>query len=771
MKLTNIPKIAVDFINGYNDSIMHPKQRLPRVIQFPINDICNSKCQMCNIWQQKRDYEVTPEKIRYILSNNLYRKVKAVGINGGEPTLRKDIREVTEAVTSTLPNLNSISLITNAIIEKKVIDAIKTMSEVCNQNNIHLGVMVSLDGVGDVHDNVRGRKGNFESAVKVLEFLKNSPHIVSNYKIGCTIIKENVFGVEDLLHWCIDNDIYARFRLGVPHQRLYSDDYRTAFDLSYEEKFHIANFLDYLRKHYENDESRRFFYKSLRDQIIYKKPRAAGCDWKSRGVTLTSKGELLYCAVQSKILGDAKEEKSNNLYWKNSDHLKEIVQNKCATCHHDYEGFSDRKLFVKNFAKEVIQKLPDYASIISHNSIIKYKNFDHFTKTKKLLDWSKNIIIEQKDLVPNQVLICGWYGTETLGDKAILGGIINKIKEFNNNTIVHLASLEPYVSEMTSFQMNELGINKILDIQSAKEKVINGYYEKVIMGGGPLMSSVSEVTQMLELFTHSKKVGAENIIWGCGIGPLFEGHINNQVIKQLLAISNKIYVRDSGSQKLLTNELEIDKYSNVAIDPAFEWIMNNKSSNTERKSKQIILALRDWPLKEYASDIDKKKALNIKESFEEQIQRFISALLKNNQGFKIIPFCMHKYATGGDDRFFYKKLLKNFPEVLENLDMQHRTPLCDLKLFQESSFVLAMRYHSTVFSIATKTPFISIDYTRGGKITGLLQDVSLDDRLIEIDKFDGNSIAKNFELLSQQTFDMDNLVKEKLANYNQLFIS
>jgi len=331
MKISNLPKVAIDFINGYKDAKMYPKQRLPRVIQFPINDICNSKCQMCNIWQQKREYEVTPDKIREILNNDLYRKVKAVGINGGEPTLRKDIGEVTEAVATSLPNLNSISLITNAIIEKKVIAAIKTMGEVCNQNDVHLGVMVSLDGVGDVHDRVRGRKGNFESAVNVLEFLKNSSDIVSNYKIGCTIIKENVFGIEDLLQWCIDNDVYGRFRLGVPHQRLYSNDGREAFDLNHEEKFHIANFLDYLRKHYETDESRRFFYKSLRDQIIYRKPRAAGCDWKNRGVTLTSKGELAYCAVQSRVLGDSKSEDSNKLYWENSDHLEDIVNNECTT--------------------------------------------------------------------------------------------------------------------------------------------------------------------------------------------------------------------------------------------------------------------------------------------------------------------------------------------------------------------------------------------------------------------------------------------------------
>ncbi|CAN5194914.1 hypothetical protein BH23BAC3_BH23BAC3_14270 [soil metagenome] len=41
MKISNIPKVAIDFVNGYKDAKMYPKQRLPRVIQFPIDDRCN----------------------------------------------------------------------------------------------------------------------------------------------------------------------------------------------------------------------------------------------------------------------------------------------------------------------------------------------------------------------------------------------------------------------------------------------------------------------------------------------------------------------------------------------------------------------------------------------------------------------------------------------------------------------------------------------------------------------------------------------------------
>ena len=63
----------------------------PYVIQFPVNDICNSRCVMCNIWHRKRDSRVySIEEIRQILTDPLFTEIRYVGMSGGEPTLRRD---------------------------------------------------------------------------------------------------------------------------------------------------------------------------------------------------------------------------------------------------------------------------------------------------------------------------------------------------------------------------------------------------------------------------------------------------------------------------------------------------------------------------------------------------------------------------------------------------------------------------------------------------------------------------------------------------------
>ena len=77
------------------------KLEKPIVIQFPVNDICNSRCQMCNIWQKKLDYQISAEELASVLENPLFSKVRSVGVNGGEPTLRKDLIQLVDVLYET----------------------------------------------------------------------------------------------------------------------------------------------------------------------------------------------------------------------------------------------------------------------------------------------------------------------------------------------------------------------------------------------------------------------------------------------------------------------------------------------------------------------------------------------------------------------------------------------------------------------------------------------------------------------------------------------
>lgn len=51
-----------------------------------------------------------------------------------------------------------------------------------------------------------------------------------------------------------------------------------------------------------------------------------------------------------------------------------------------------------------------------------------------------------------EITIIGWYGTETIGDRAILAGIISLLSKSISNLSIRLGSLYPFYSERTLYE-------------------------------------------------------------------------------------------------------------------------------------------------------------------------------------------------------------------------------------------------------------------------------------------------------------------------------
>jgi polysaccharide pyruvyl transferase WcaK-like protein len=340
---------------------------------------------------------------------------------------------------------------------------------------------------------------------------------------------------------------------------------------------------------------------------------------------------------------------------------------------------------------------------------------------------------------PARLLICGWYGTETLGDKAILGGAIIAARKRFPSLAIDVASLEPYVTKETSREMPDLRIGRILSFGEALAGILRKEFGAIAVVG-PLMSSIRRCTHLFELFAAAKISGTKAIVAGCGLGPLQVEH-RNAAIKHILELADEIVLRDTASAELARTTLDVKRSCVVAPDVAFLWIRRQRLPFVERDRRRVLLALRDWPLTEFGAGIDPVTAASIKERYEAELAEMLRELHRLEPSLEIVPFCMHKYFVGGDDRKFYRRLLKGFPEILARLDDRHRPPEEDLRFFASSRAVLAMRFHSVVFSLATKTPFLAVDYTMGGKIAGLLRDVEAPELIRSIADFDGKSTA------------------------------
>lgn len=711
----------------------------PIFIQFPVNDICDAKCQMCNVWQQHLDNQLSLAEIEHVFSNPLFSRAIGVGLNGGEPTLRADLPDIAEILYKKLPRLRHISLITNGTKADRVIERIDQLAAVIKKNRGYLDVMVSLDGVGDVHDRVRGREGNFRSALEVLDHVRKHSE-VQNVRIGCTVIRDNVYGIHDLYDFARQRGVYIKYRLGVPHQRLYTSHvdpkqigkrtwiFNRPYDLDFSARIHLSEFLWGLIRHYEPSWQQRFFYQSLIGQLLEGKPRQAGCDWQHRGATVSARGELLYCAVKSPVLGDARFVDAQQMYFDNVDKLREIIDKHCDTCAHDYVGRPPRKVLLDisirqflakiNLKPAAIKNLPVVRQMIASNAQKRFHN--------KCYNIQNLVSVTIKPLckIEPSIMICGWYGTETLGDKAILGGVVSVIRQLMPNARFILASLFPYISRLTCLQMPELASVEVVNIQEAATRMSES--NLLVFGGGPIMA-IEEIAYIAALFTAAKKLGIPSVVAGCGVGPLGANYVNMK-IRDLLNLADIRIYRDKRSYDV-AKKLGVNVSDDaVAEDPAFEWIALKRNELTAAIRKErptLLLGLRDWPYREYAAFLSENDAITIKKHYENEVLNALGMVIKSVPDLVVLPLPMCTNHFGDDDRFYYRELFKGWCQKISidyKLLGQELTPKDYLKEFMEAHCALTMRFHASVFAIGCGLPGVALDYTLGqGKVASVAE--------------------------------------------------
>jgi MoaA/NifB/PqqE/SkfB family radical SAM enzyme len=167
---------------------------LPMNLTISVSYRCNSRCKTCNVWQRPNDDFTLEEYDKTFAS--IGRDAYWFTFSGGEPTLRKDLPEMVEAAyRHCRPGI--INIPTNGIQDKIIPARIERVLQAAPGSEVILNL--SLDGVGDKHDLVRGVKGNFARAMRTYAGLKALKGRYKNFTLGVhTVI--STFNVDEFEH-------------------------------------------------------------------------------------------------------------------------------------------------------------------------------------------------------------------------------------------------------------------------------------------------------------------------------------------------------------------------------------------------------------------------------------------------------------------------------------------------------------------------------------------------------------------------------------------
>lgn len=374
-----------------------------------------------------------------------------------------------------------------------------------------------------------------------------------------------------------------------------------------------------------------------------------------------------------------------------------------------------------------------------------------------------------------KITIIGWYGTETIGDRAILAGLFSVFAKVYEDFEIKLGSLYPFFSERTinedySFYKEITEKDFQIEVFNSKDskKLLNAIKDSdlVAMGGGPLMD-LSELFMVEYAFKKARKFGKKTALLGCGVGPLFQKKYRKSVLNISLT-SDITILRDKKSKENLKDiyqEFNIffkkDKID-TSHDSAVECTLQYKNLNKQSKQEYIAVNLREFPL-EYSKQKDGK---NINKELIQFIENL--ALKYKNKEIRLIP--MHYFHVGGDDRIFLNSIAMYLK--LDNIKVQNSnlTLKETIEVYQNAYFNIGMRFHSVVLQTVVSGKNYVLDYTepKKGKIYGFLND---------IDKV--NFYKKRYISLQEDNINIDilnnednkfELNVEEIKNYLDIYI-
>jgi MoaA/NifB/PqqE/SkfB family radical SAM enzyme len=118
---------------------------------------------MCDSWRKPSKNELSLAEIEEVFEQ--LPRMDAVRLTGGEPFLRRDLPEITHLAQDKLRPL-FLHITTNGFLSERIVRFCEE-----RRKDIPLHLLVSVDGVGDKHDQVRGTKDAWNRVVATLESL------------------------------------------------------------------------------------------------------------------------------------------------------------------------------------------------------------------------------------------------------------------------------------------------------------------------------------------------------------------------------------------------------------------------------------------------------------------------------------------------------------------------------------------------------------------------------------------------------------------------
>lgn len=311
---------------------------LPIHLIFHVTYKCNSKCKSCFVpINQNLHLELELEEIKKIADN--FKDLLWIQLGGGEPFLHQNLVEIASYF-----NAPYISIPTNATMPSIVVQKTKLILDNVHPKLLHISI--SLDNLGDKHDEFRGFRNNFvklqETAKLLMELKKDYDNL--SVSVNTVISKENENDIQNIGDWVYENikpDHHSfEFLRGSPADPLLSlPDREKQEELikivkNILKKYQFYHGLGIAKKFIQ---ASKYYTQEVVERVTLDNKRQISCTAGRLSAYIDAHGNVYPCEIlQSKRLGNLKDVNFDfKKIWFNPDHdkLKEFIKNECFCTH------------------------------------------------------------------------------------------------------------------------------------------------------------------------------------------------------------------------------------------------------------------------------------------------------------------------------------------------------------------------------------------------------------------------------------------------------
>ena len=322
-----------DLVNSY---VARTKPILPTVVIFHCTFVCDARCEMCNNWKRgDRKSDMTLAQIEKVFSSGLWKNIENANISGGEPTTRNDLVEICRVMIDKFPRLRKLGINTTGLTPHRAIPMLTKIVEMCHERGIIFSTRVSIDGVGEVHNDVRHVKRGFEKANQTIRAMQELQKKYSfNFGISTTIFHKNMDDAENILAWAKTEKLDTVFNMFRTTDAMLGNE-NLAESCNYvgeEEERMRQFFLDRVRNDSVLD-GQNLVYMHYADMIANGYHRQAPCPFQTQGIMLNPDGGVFFCE-NSDVVGNALERDAEDIYFDAASlaHRESVRDDKCPTC-------------------------------------------------------------------------------------------------------------------------------------------------------------------------------------------------------------------------------------------------------------------------------------------------------------------------------------------------------------------------------------------------------------------------------------------------------